>query len=232
MAIVQLNGEVRTNTGKGAARSARREGLVPGVLYGKGEESVPIRVNLKELVTVIHGHAGSNVIIDLKLAGREAGDKKAIIRDLQRDPISGGITHLDLQQISMTEMIRVDVPIHTTGVAIGVKDFGGILEFVLRSVPVECLPTDIPNAITLDISALMVHDSIHVSDLKLENATIDLDEDQVILTIVSPTVEREATPEEAAAAEAEPEVIGKKKEEGATAEGGEEKKAEKKPEKK
>ncbi len=215
MAIVQLKGEVRTKTGKGAARSTRREGLVPGVLYGKGEESVVIKVNRKDLVSVIQGGAGSNVIIDLKLAGLESTDTKALIRDLQRDPITGGITHLDLQHISMTEKINVEVPIHVVGTAIGVKDFGGILEYVMRQVPVECLPTDIPNAITVDISALMVHDSIHVGDIQLENAVIELDPGQVILTIVAPTVEKEATPEEAAAAAAEPEVIGKKKEEGA-----------------
>src|SRR5512140_596073 len=122
MAIVQLQGEMRDKRGKGPARESRRQGKVPAVIYGKGEESLSINVNLKEFVTVMHGHAGSNVIIDLKLAGREGTDTRALIRDLQRDPITGQVTHIDLLHISMTEMITVDVPVNATGIAIGGKD--------------------------------------------------------------------------------------------------------------
>lgn len=236
MAIVQLQGELREGRGKGPARQSRREGKIPGVIYGKGEESLPINVNLKELVTVMHGHAGSNVIIDLKVSGQDATERKALIRALQRDPITGQVIHLDLQHISMTQMIIVDVPVHVNGVATGVKDFGGILEFVSRSVPVECLPTDIPDAITIDITKLGIHDSIHVRDIELSNARIDLSPDHVIVTVVPPTVEKgPGTPEEvaaAAAAAAEPVVIGKKKEEGEAEDKGGEKKDEKKKEKK
>jgi large subunit ribosomal protein L25 len=216
MAIVQLKGEVREKRGKGPARTARREGKVPGVIYGRGEPSLSISIDRKELVTVMQGHAGSNVIIDLRLSGLEAQDRKALIRELQRDPITGEITHIDLQHISMTQVISVDVPVHVTGIAIGVKDFGGILEFVTRSITVECLPTDIPDSVTVDISPLGIHDSIHVRDISLPNATITLDPDQVLVTVVAPTVEKAPVAAEEAVAEeaAEPEVIGKKKEEG------------------
>lgn len=214
MAIVTLNGEVRSRRGKGAARESRRLGKVPGVIYGKGEESVSISVGYKDLVTVIHGHAGANVIIDLKLAGQEAVDRKALIRDLQKDPISNKITHIDLQHISMTEKITIDVPIHVSGTAIGVKDYGGILEFMIRTITLECLPTDIPNEIRLDVSPLMVHDAIHVRDIEVPNAKILLDPDQTVVTVTSPAVEKAATPGEEGVAAAEPEVIGKKKEEG------------------
>jgi large subunit ribosomal protein L25 len=132
-------------------------------------------------------------------------------------------------------MIIVDVPVHVTGTATGVKDFGGILEFVSRSVPVECLPTDIPDAITIDITKLGIHDSIHVRDIEISNARIDLSPDHVIVTVVPPTVEKAAgTPEEGAVAAAEPEVIGKKKEEGGEAAAGDkgEKKDDKKKDKK
>lgn len=227
MAIVNLSGEVRTRRGKGAAREARRQGKLPGVVYVKGEDSVSINVGYKDFVGVIHGHAGANVILDLKLAGEEGVDRKALIRDLQRDPLSGMITHVDLQHISMTEKISVDVPVHVSGTAIGVKDYGGILEFIQRTLTIECLPTDIPDEVVVDVTSLMVHDSIHVRDLTVPNARVLSDPDQVVLAIVSPVVEKAAEVVEGAAP-AEPEVIGKKKEEGEAAAEGKEKEKEKK----
>ena len=134
-----------------------------------------------------------------------------LLRDVQRDPITGGILHIDLMHIDMTHEIEVDVPVHVTGLAIGVKDYGGILEFIIRSVPVRCLPTNIPDAITVDVTKLMVHDSVHVSDITVPNGRIMLDQEQVIVTISSPSVDKTPGAEPGAAA-AEPEVIGKKKE--------------------
>jgi large subunit ribosomal protein L25 len=228
MAIVTLNGEVRDRRGKGAAREARRQGKVPGVIYGKGEEGVPINVVGKELLTVLHGHAGSNVILDVKLAGQEGVDRKALIREMQKDPLSGSVTHIDLMHISMTEKITVDVPVHVKGLSIGVKDYGGILEFIMRTLEVECLPNDIPNEIVVDVTPLMVHDSIHVRDITVANGEILNDPDQVVVTIVSPQVEKVATPGEEGAAPAEPEVIGKKKEDEAGKAEGDAKEKEKK----
>lgn len=213
MAIITLKGEVREGRGKGPARQARFRGLVPGVMYGKGEESLPFSINLKELVTVMAGQSGSNAIIDFKLAGQESMERKAILRDIQRDPISGQILHVDLMHIDMTREIEVDVPVHVSGLAIGVKDFGGILEFIVRSVPVRCLPTNIPDAITVDVSKLMVHDSVHVGDIQISDAEITLDAEQVIVTISSPSIDK-APGAEAAVVAAEPEVIGKKPAEG------------------
>ena len=132
---------------------------------------------------------------------------------MQRDPITGGILHIDLMHIDMTHEIEVDVPVHVTGLAIGVKDYGGILEFIIRSVPVRCLPTNIPDAITVDVTKLMVHDSVHVSDITVPNGRIMLDQEQVIVTISSPSVDKTPGAEPGAAA-AEPEVIGKKPAEG------------------
>jgi large subunit ribosomal protein L25 len=193
-------------------------------VYVKGADSVSINLGYKDFVGVIHGGAGANVILDLKLAGEEGVDRKALIRDLQRDPLSGKITHVDLQHISMTEMISVDVPVHVSGTSIGVKDYGGILEFIQRTLTIECLPTDIPNEVVVDVTALMVHDSIHVRDITVPNARVLSDPDQVVLAIVSPVVEKAAEVVEGAAATAEPEVIGKKKDEGeAAAEGAKEK---------
>ncbi|MDZ4803891.1 MAG: 50S ribosomal protein L25 [Candidatus Eisenbacteria bacterium] len=215
MAIITLNGEVRDRRGKGAARESRRQGKTPGVIYGKGEESLAISVGAKELLSVLHSHAGANVILDLKLAGQETVDRKALVRELQKDPLSGRITHIDLMHISMTQMITVDVPVHVSGLSIGVKDFGGILEFIMRTLEVECLPTDIPDEIVVDVAPLMIHDSIHVRDITVPNGRLINDPDQLVVTIVSPQVEKTATPGEEGVAAAEPEVIGKKKEDDA-----------------
>lgn len=216
MAIVTLNGEIRAGRGKGPARQTRREGKIPGVIYGKGEESLPISLGYKDFLAIMQA-GGANVILDVKLAGGDLADRKTLVRDLQRDPLSGQITHVDLQHISLTEKISVEVPIHVTGVAIGVKDYGGILEFIQRALEIECLPTDIPESITVDVSALMVHDVVHVRDLPVANARVLTDPDQVVITVVSPALEKTPVAGEEVVAAAEPEVIGKKKEEGEAA---------------
>lgn len=211
MAMITLNGELREGRGKGPARQSRMRGLVPGVMYGKGETPLTINIDLKELVTAMSGHSGSNVIIDFKVRGQEAVDRKALLRDVQRDPVSGGITHIDLQQIDMANEILVDVPVHITGTSIGVKDYGGILEFPIRSVSVRCLPTNIPDFIGVDVSKMMVHDAVHARDLVVENARIMIDPDAVIITVSSPSLDKTPGAEPGAAAAAEPEVIGAKK---------------------
>src|SRR6266850_7103970 len=214
MAIVSLEAAPRTDTGKGVARKLRAGGRVPGVYYGRGEDSIALTVALKDLHSVLDAADGSNVIVDLKLQGGGARDMKALIREIQRDPVAGVILHLDLQHISLTERITVEVPIVLIGVPTGVKDGGGILEHLLREVEVECLPTDIPSKLEVDVSALQIGDSLHVSDITVERATILTDADRAIAAVVPPTILEEVKPAEEAVA-AEPEVIGaKEKEEG------------------
>jgi large subunit ribosomal protein L25 len=222
MAISSLNGEQRTSVGKGFARKLRAAGRIPAIYYGRGEQPISLIVNAKEVETLIHGSAGANVIVDLAVAGAAAADRKALIREIQRDPVQGNILHLDLQHISLTEKITVEVPIELIGIPIGVKDGGGILEHVLRDVEVECLPTDIPAHLEADVTMLNIGDSLHVSDLKAERVTILTEADRPIATVVPPTILEEAAPaaEEAAA---EPELVsGKKDEESEAGEGGKE----------
>ena len=219
MAIVSLECARRDGVGKGVARKLRAEGRVPGVFYGRAEESIPLIVNLKELEAVIHKAGGSNVIVDVKVAGDAAKDRKALIREIQRDPVAGSILHLDLQHISLTERITVEVPVVLVGTATGVKDAGGILEHLLRDVEVECLPTDIPSHIEVDVSGLNIGDTLHVSDLKAERVTIKTEGDRAIATVVPPTVLEEVKPAEEAAP-AEPELIAKEKKEEVSEEGG------------
>jgi len=221
MAISSLNGEPRTGVGKSVTRKLRAAGRIPAIYYGRGEAPLPIVVNAKEVDTLLHGASGANVIVDLMVTGAAAADRKALIREIQRDPVQGTILHLDLQHISLTERITVEVPIELVGVPIGVKDGGGILEHLLREVEIECLPTDIPAHLDVDVTALNIGDSLHVSDIKAERVVILTEADRAIAAVVPPTVLEEAKPAEEAAAE--PELVASKKdEEEAAAEGGKE----------
>jgi large subunit ribosomal protein L25 len=212
MAIVPIQGRVRPATGKGPARQARRDGLIPGVMYGAGETPQALTVPRRDFELALKTHAGGNVIVALSLdAGAE---QTALIREIQRDPISHDILHLDFHHISLTEKVTVEVNVHLTGVADGVKNGGGILEHITRAIEIECLPTQIPPSIDVDVSSLGIGDSIHVRDLSVPNAEILSDGDSTIATVVPPTVLVETAPVEAVAAETaggEPEVIAKGK---------------------
>lgn len=228
MAIVSLEAAHRSDKGKGVARKLRADGRVPGVYYGRGEDSIALTVALKDLNHVLESADGSNVIVDLKLTGAAVKDRKALIREIQRDPVAGTLLHLDLQHISLTERITVEVPIVLLGTPAGVKDGGGILEHLLREVEVECLPTDIPAKLEIDVSALQIGDSLHVSDLKLDQGEILTDAARAIAAVVPPTVLEEVKPAEEGVA-VEPEVIGAKEKEEETEEGGKEAKEGKAP---
>lgn len=220
MAIMSLKGNRRDGAGKGAARRLRAAGSVPAVYYGRGENPLSLAVDTKEIETLLQAGGSSNVIVDLKVEGDAGTDRKALIREIQRDPVLGAILHLDLQHISLTERITVQVPVELTGVPTGVKDGGGILEHLLREVEVECLPTDIPAQIEADVSALAIGDSLHVSDLNAQGIQILTEADRTIATVVPPTVLEEVKPAEEVAVE--PELVKEKKEEETTAEGGKE----------
>jgi len=218
MAVIQLSGKRREVIGKGGARKARAAGQIPGVIYGHGETPMAVSIDGREFSTAMRSHKGGNAIVNLKVDG---GEFTALVRDAQIDPLSRAIVHLDFQHISLTETIEVEVPVHAVGVAVGVKDGGGILELITRQLEVRCLPTAIPAAIDIDVTALGIGGSIHVSDIRAEGYTILTDPATTVLTVVAPTVEEAPVPAEgevavAAAAPAEPEVVGAKgkKEEG------------------
>lgn len=214
MSVIALSGKRRETLGKGGARKARAAGEIPGVLYGHGETPIPVAVNERDFQVAVRHHKGGNAIVNLAVQGSEY---TALIRDVQYDPISHHVLHLDFQHISLTETIEVEVPVHLVGLAVGVKDGGGILEHITRQIEVRCLPTTIPASIDVDVSMLNIGESIHVRDLKLEGVTVLSDGDVTLATVVSPAVEEVAVvaPVEGAA---EPEVVGargKKDEEGA-----------------
>ena len=215
MAIVSLKSTRRDGVGKGVARRLREAGSVPAIYYGRGETPVAISVQVKELEMLLHGASGSNVIVDLKVEGAEAADRKAILREVQRHPVRGTILHVDLQHISLSERITVEVPIVLVGVPTGVKDGGGILEHNLREVEVECLPTEIPEKFTVDVSHLNIGESVHVSDLVIGNVKVNTEAERTVATVVPPTVLEEVKPAEGTPAE--PELV--KKEKGSEEEG-------------
>ena len=217
MAVISLSGKRRESLGKGDARKSRREGRIPGVLYGQGKDPVPVSIGAREFQVALHTHKGGNPIVNLAVGESEF---TALIRDAQYDPVTHEVLHLDFQHISLTETIEVRVPVNLVGLAIGVKDGGGILEMILRDLEVRCLPTAIPAAIDVDVSALNIGDSIHVRELSIPEVTILSDADATVVTVVPPTVMEEKPVEAVEGAEpaaAEPEVIakGKKEEEGA-----------------
>jgi large subunit ribosomal protein L25 len=209
MAIVPLAGQVRPGTGKGPARQARRDGLIPGVLYGSGETPTALSVPKREFEVALKTHSGGNVIVALSLDG--GGEQTAIIREVQRDPVSHDILHLDFHHISLTEKVTVDVTVHLVGVPDGVKNGGGILEHITRSIEIECLPTQIPASLDIDVTRLGIGDSVHVRDVVVKDAEVLSDPDTTIATVVPPTVLAETAPGSAAPTAGEPEVINKGK---------------------
>lgn len=230
MKEIALEARARKSSGKGAARKLRAGGKIPGIVYGRGEEPLALEIDHISLHNAMRGSTGENLLINLNIDGIDSG-KKAIIKDMQRDPVDGHLLHIDFMHISMTEKIRVTVPIVLEGTPDGVKNFGGIMSWVIRHVDVSCLPKDIPDKISLDVSNLKIHDSIHVRDIGLGDIEILENPDKTVVSIVPPTVVKEEVPvaaegEEAAEAApeaeeaGEPEVISEKKSEERQAEKG------------
>jgi len=228
MAEALLNLSIRQDTGKGIARQMRRTGAIPGIFYIHGQNAVPVAVEEKALRTVIISKAN---LIDLKFSDGRV--EKCVIREVQRDPLSSRLLHVDLMGIKLTEKIRVKVAVRLNGSPAGVKE-GGTLQAMLRELEVECLPLDIPEAVTIEVSPLKIHDTIHVSDLKIEKVRILNDPAHVVVTVLPPKLEEVPAAADAAAEKAEPEVIGRKKEdaEGEAAEDDSKGKAKGKEEKK
>jgi large subunit ribosomal protein L25 len=214
MSVIPLRGERREEMGKNAARKARAAGMIPGVVYGHGQEPVAVAIPAREFQLAIRHHRGANAIVNLAVNGAEY---TALIREVQYDPVTHSILHMDFHHISLTETVEVNVAVHLNGMPTGVKDGGGVLELIMREIEVKCLPTAIPPYIEVDVTALQIGDSVHVRDLVVPGVTILTDADATVATVVPPTVIEEKPAEEAAAATAtaEPEVIAKgKKEEG------------------
>jgi large subunit ribosomal protein L25 len=205
-AVVATPREGRFN--KNAARRVRVAGKIPAVVYGAGKESVAVTVDPRVITKILHSDSGHNTIFDLDVTG--SASVKAMIVDWQHEPIKGALLHIDLKRIAMDKTMRVSVPIQLTGVPVGVKSQGGVLEHVLREVEIECLPGDIPSHLDADVSALEINGAIHVSDLPHSGSIKFLGDEHATVAHVT-AIREEVVEAEAVATAAEPEVAKKGK---------------------
>src|SRR3989441_3454057 len=213
-----LEATTRETFGKNEARRIRREGKVPAVLYGGDTKgATPIAVEPRALLKILHSESGQNTLISLKLAG--AGDTRVLVKDFQVDPVTHQVLHADFYRVAMDKLIQVTIPVVVKGEPKGVKQQGGILEFIRREIEVECLPADIPENVEVDVSELMLHQGIRVRDLTVDPKwTPKSDPDMMLVHVIMPKAEEVAAPAAEAAAAApvvpaEPEVIKKGKKE-------------------
>jgi len=216
-----LEALTRNEFGKNEARRIRRDGRVPGVLYGEGKDATPITVEPRALLRILHSESGANTLISLKLSG--ASDTRVLVKDFQLDPVTHQLLHADFYRVAMDKMLQVTVPVTIKGEAKGVKQQSGVLEFIRREIVVSCLPSDIPEHIEVDVSELMLHQGIRVRDIATSPKWKPITEGEAMLVhVIMPKAEEVAAPaagaEGAAAAAApvapaEPEVIKKGKKE-------------------
>jgi large subunit ribosomal protein L25 len=191
---------------KNHARRVRVSGLIPAVVYGAGKESVAVTVDPKVITKILYSESGHNTIFDLTIEGH--GDEKAMIVDWQNEPIKGKLLHIDLKRIAMNKAMTVSVAVQLIGIPAGVKVGGGVLSQVLHEVEIECLPSDIPSHIDVDVSGLEVNGAVHISDLPHSGTIKFLGEEDALVAHVT-LMKEEA--EEVAAGPAEPEVVKKGK---------------------
>ncbi len=214
---VKLKAEQRTAVGRSATRKLKARGIIPAIVYGGKEKPQPLQVSARDINAMLSHAAGENILVELEIAG-EKSNRTALVQEIQHSPVGGDILHIDFHAVSMDEKIQAEVPLEPTGIANGVKNFGGLLEQSLRSLPIECLPRDLPDRITVDVSNLDIGDSIHVRDIQLPNGVAaKVQPDLTAFSVLAPAVEEEPVPVVAEGAAAGPEVITEKKPEGEAA---------------
>ena len=215
MKAIDLGVKVREKSGKRYARNLRRGGIVPAVLYGHGMEALSLEVNARELSQVLHSKAGENVVVNLKAEGVDLKESTCLIKAIQHDPVTEAIQHVDFTVVSLTEEITAKIPVvvkHADD-AVGIKA-GGVLDIVHHEVEVICLPTNLPDAIEVDIKGLNIGDVLHLKDVVLpEGVRLEsqLDAEETLIAIHPPRIEEEVSAAEQGAEEAQPEVIEKGK---------------------
>jgi large subunit ribosomal protein L25 len=207
---VAVAAERRDETGKGAARTLRRAGKIPAVIYGHGREPEALVLDATAFGRAIQGHAVSSTILDVSVAG--AAPVKALVREMQRDALRADtILHVDLYEVRADEAILVEVPIHLVGIPDGVRNHGGVVDHSLRAVEIRVLPTEIPEFLELDVTALGIGDHLSVADLVLPTGEFETDAETVVCSVLAPRAEEAPAPVAAEAPTAEPELIRKPK---------------------
>ena len=212
METIEIRVERRDGGGKGGARRLRRGGVIPGIVYGRKRTPVTVGVSAEEFDDKLTHLEGSHLIRLVSAGGKDAElhDRAVLLREVQRHPVTGAVLHTDFFEVDLTERLAVSVPLHFVGRPAGVVA-GGILQPILREIEVECLPTEIPDFIEIDVSALGIHEAVHLADVKLREGVSAMgDPGQTLVTVLPPTVEEakpaaevvEAAPAEGAPAEA------------------------------
>ena len=209
----KIKADKREIFGKNASRRLRKEGMIPAVIYGARDETVSLNLKKKEIFKILRSEAGENTVFQISF---DSEMRDAMIKELQRDPVTDEILHADFIQIAMDQTVRVSVPVVITGEAVGVKTEGGFVDFMTREVEIECLPKAIPEHIEVDISDLHLHQSLKVEDIaSAEGVEILSAPDTILVLIEAPSKEEEKEveekEEEIIAEEEEPEVIKKEK---------------------
>jgi len=215
--VFAVPAEPREDFGKNAARRMRRAGRIPGIVYGGGGPPIPVCVDPRQIVDILHSEAGHNAIFTLEIRGKAPA--RVMLREWQVDPLGGRLLHVDMLRVARDTKLRVKVPIQTSGEAKGVKTQGGIFEFLLREVEIECLPDDIPDHLVVDVRELLIGHTLRVSDIPVsDKLRVLTDANRTVAHVIGLKAE-EAKPAEVVAelAPAEPEVIRKGKAETAEA---------------
>ena len=217
-----LKAETRESFGKNEMRRLRKAGRVPGIVYGSGEESVPVSVDYKETDHLLQEITVENTVIDLSISGKVKKNHQILIREIQRHPYSLEIQHLDFFCLSKDRMVHLEIPIVLHGIPVGVRTQGGLVQHVLRDLEISVLPSKIPEHVVLDITELEIGHSVHVEDLEVGDFEVLTDPTSTVLSVIPPTVIKEPEVEEEEAIEGEeaveveedeePEVIGREKE--------------------
>ncbi len=214
MEEIFLDAQTRTEIGRAKVKDLRDKGFTPAVVYAGGKESLALKLSTSALLKLVHQHRLEGVVINLKVKDDKKGRARpCLIKEIQYDPVRGDIIHVDLNEISLTKAIKVNVPVVAKGEPVGVKQEGGSLEHILWEIEVECLPTDIPKEIEVDVSLLKIGDSLHIKDLVAPSKVKILnDPGAIVLSVTAPMkAEVAVTPVEGEAPQ-EPEVIREKKE--------------------
>jgi large subunit ribosomal protein L25 len=212
----KLTAQVRPQIGRSAVNKIKQQGLVPAVVYGGADKPIALSVNAREISTILAHATSEHFLVDLEIAdGGSTTSRLALVQEVQHDAIRGNVLHVDFHAVKADEMLHAEIPVQTVGEPAGVKNFGGILEISLHAIEVQCLPKDLPEIITIDVSALNVGDGIHVKDIQFPaGVSARVDGDLTVVRVAAPTVEVEPA---AAAESAGPEVIKEKKDDAAAA---------------
>jgi len=204
---VKFGVDIRKDNVGHRVNELRRAGRIPGILYGPDVENMSVEIDEKEFKHIISTEHGENIIISLKVGSKKT--VPVIVKEIQTHPVTSRITHVDFCQINLKQELEVEVPVEVEGEAPGVKVEGGVLEHIIRSVKVRCLPTDIPDNFMLDVSGLNIGDGLKISDLPKKKGVEVLDDQETLIINIVPPTEFKEPEEEEVEEEAEPAVIGK-----------------------